>query len=292
VTVPQTIARENLKIASAGPGAVWVVNGYGFVRITAEGTLVDFTPQLVPGPNDNIVIGSSSSTTAFVVDEWKGVVLTYDGAKWNPLPNPQIPYAASVVMGTSASDVWIGGYAGITHWNGTRWSSESLGVSPGTLVSLSPDKAVAIGDPGYVCPGWCHPDSPPYGTTVTNPWTAWLLDDTGASVQETPYMIPAPADLGADVKYTGVAVGRAADGKLALVGCAVGPAPDGGPQQVGTYVVHEWDGQTLTARAPQAWPACGPVTSVEDFRRLPPPLLDGTLPLAGKDYSGIAFIQP
>lgn len=114
---PSDLLRADVGGSSASD--VWVIGEFGTTELnrfngvawTGYTNPVFFAPESVYAASPNQAWAVGFSDTA----------LQWDGASWTQI---QLPKQTNYdVWGSSASDVWVAGRAGVCHWNGASWSA-------------------------------------------------------------------------------------------------------------------------------------------------------------------------
>lgn len=78
-------------------------------------------------------------------------IVHYDGANWSSVPSPTTEFQYTSVSGTSASDVWVAGAGGLmSHYDGTSWSIFTPGTGQALLAvwASSPSDVWVVGFEG------------------------------------------------------------------------------------------------------------------------------------------------
>jgi hypothetical protein len=145
--VPVAAPLESFTVWGSGPADVFAGSFHGNILHYA-GT--DWTPfQPPPGETNEVVTGiwGSSDVDVWAVTDF-GKVLRFDGTGWKEVKTVNsMPLEA--IWGLSPTDVWIGGLAGLTRFDGVTWTADAA------LAALTNKEVVAI-----------------WGTSPDNIWVA------------------------------------------------------------------------------------------------------------------------
>lgn len=85
----------------------------------------------------------------------RGLVQRFDGRSWKLIPGSP-SHDLAVVTATSATNVWVFGRSKAVRWNGTSWSTKSLGMSflPSDADGVGAKDIWAVSETGFAARHW------------------------------------------------------------------------------------------------------------------------------------------
>jgi hypothetical protein len=185
-------ANSLTSISGSGPDDIWAVGNPGMFHWDGSGWLDVSDPSISPqvvydiAPDDVWVAGWTTIQTAITTTE--SVIFHWDGSSWTQTYGDTTDYETFTgIWGSSATNVWVAGQAGLRHWNGSSWPlvwSSSTSAVQGVWGS-GPDDVWAVGDEvlHWGGSGWSSVYSPVALLSVwgSGPNDVWAVGQIGSS---------------------------------------------------------------------------------------------------------------
>jgi hypothetical protein len=192
-TSPSPSPARNIlyNVSASSPTDAWAVGGYCTSNCSGGPTPpVDHTlilhwngtawsrvtsPSVTGADLHSVAELSTNNAWATGFGTSSNLMLRWNGTAWSKVSFPNSSPAFSVAF-SSATDGWVVGFGGFTHWNGTQWSPLTVSTPPDSnLQAVSADSANDAWAVGFYCVSNCGTTSPVWNTEILH-WngTNWI----------------------------------------------------------------------------------------------------------------------